>query len=238
MARGQSYTGKSSPQWYDGPQFHELFLASGTVLVRELVARLDGCTGGRAGEIVADAGLGRTACKDVSRAQAVRLLEAARDHARAVNPKRLGAVGPELFVDWAYATSSGTKSFGTGGLRAVIPFVVEVWARESTDMWLVACVNRTPVTGNIDATRNRRNINVFGCGLHHTVAEAPKDSNFDIRLNITTPYMPITSDGKAPNLQPFLHEICKALATAVRKARQPTARAEGTSHKEYHPRQS
>ena len=32
------------------------------VLVRELVANLDGCTGARAGEIVAEAGLGRMAC--------------------------------------------------------------------------------------------------------------------------------------------------------------------------------
>ena len=44
---------------------------------------LDGCTGGQAGEIVADAGLGRMACNDVSREQAARLLEVARDYARA-----------------------------------------------------------------------------------------------------------------------------------------------------------
>src|SRR5262249_51804521 len=50
MARGQTYTGKSSPYWYDGPHFHELLLASGNAPVRELVANLDGCTGTRAGE--------------------------------------------------------------------------------------------------------------------------------------------------------------------------------------------
>ena len=57
----------------------------------------------RAGEIVAEAGLGRMACADVSREQADTLLKVAREHARAVTPKRLGAVGPDLFPDWAYA---------------------------------------------------------------------------------------------------------------------------------------
>jgi hypothetical protein len=64
MARGDSYGGKSSPWWYDIPHFHELLLASGGTLVSELVKQLDGCTG-TVGEIVADAGLARTACKDV-----------------------------------------------------------------------------------------------------------------------------------------------------------------------------
>jgi len=94
MAEGQSYQGKSSPWWYDAPQFHELWSASGAARVRELVARLDGCTGGRAGEIVAEAGLGRMACSALSREQAVRLLEVTRDNSREVKPGRLGAVGP------------------------------------------------------------------------------------------------------------------------------------------------
>ena len=37
------------------PQFHELLYASGNTPVRELIAELDGCTGGKAGEIVAAA---------------------------------------------------------------------------------------------------------------------------------------------------------------------------------------
>src|SRR6516164_4483629 len=38
-----------------------------------------------------------------------------------------------------------------------------------------------------------------------------------------TPYMPITSDGKAPNLEPFLAAIRTATVKAVRKAHRPTA---------------
>jgi len=49
---GIQYLGKSSPWWYDAAQFHELLYASGNRPVRDLIANLDGCTGGKAGEIV------------------------------------------------------------------------------------------------------------------------------------------------------------------------------------------
>jgi hypothetical protein len=231
MARGESYQGKSSPYWYDVPQFHELLSAGGAVPLRELVARLDGCTGGRAGEIVAEAGLSRKACNEVSRDEVVRLLEAARNNAREVKPGRLGAVGPDLFPGGAYATAGGTVPYGTG-LHALIPFVVEAWAGPSANMRLLVCVNRTPVTGDIEATRDRRDIDVFGCGLANTVAEAPRDSNFAIWLNVITPYVPITSDGKEPNLRPFLDGISNAVAKVVRKARRPGAREGTTTQKD------
>lgn len=59
---GKSYDGRSSPHWYDSAQFHELILAHGAQPLRSLVAQLDGCTGGKAGEIVAAAGLDRMLC--------------------------------------------------------------------------------------------------------------------------------------------------------------------------------
>src|SRR6478736_1633359 len=105
-------------------------------------------------------------------------------------------------------------------------------ATGSASTRLLACVNRTPVTGNIRAARDKREINLFGCGLSDTVTEAPKDSNFSIRLNITTPYMPITSDGKEPDLDPFFDWISDAVKTAVRKAHRPNAKAQVTTQKD------
>ena len=84
-------------------------------------------------------------------------------------------------------------------------------------------MNRTPITGEIEAARNKRDIDAFGCGLAHTIAQAPKEAEFDIWLNITTPYMPVTSDGKAPDLTPFYTQICSAVGNAVRKAHRPNA---------------
>lgn len=58
-------------------------------------------------------------------------------------------------------------------------------------MKITFCVNRTPVAGDIHPSRDKRDIDIFGCGLANTVAQAPKDKNFVIWLNVTTPYMPI-----------------------------------------------
>jgi hypothetical protein len=219
---GSIYAGKSSPWWYDAPQFHELLSASGNTLVRELVAHLDGCTGGRAGEIVAEAGLVRMVCSEVNQQQAARLLHAARDSARPVKPRRLGSVGPEGVSASTYAYATGSVSFGSAEPQAEIPFVVEAWAEPAKKMWLNFCVNRTPIAGDIYARRDKRDIDIFGCGLANAVAQAPKDKVFTIWLNLTTPYMPITSDGKEPNLKPFLGGIASAIANAARKAHRPS----------------
>jgi Topoisomerase 6 subunit A/Spo11, Toprim domain len=218
---GKSFAGKTSPWWYDAPTFHELLYASGARPVRDLIANLDGCSGAKAGEIVAAAGLGRLTCESITREQAERLLQVARSYARQVNPSRLSGVGP---VD-----AFGVYACQRGDIDGV-PFLVEAWAKSAAKTALHACVNRTPVTGRINASRDKRDIDAFGCGLRHTIATAPKDKHFYIRLNIITPYMPITSDGKAPNLEVFLDPIAKAAGSAVRKAYVPNS-ANGTTQK-------
>ena len=230
---GQSYAGKTSPWWYDTPQFLELLYAGGDIPVRELVAQLDGCSGGKAGEIVATAGLSRAICRDVTRPPAEKLLLAARANAKRVSPKRLGAIGPDVYRTAVYAVAYGDAALGSAIPRAEIPYVVEAWAapskRRITGMTL--CVNRTPVTGDIDIARDRRDIDLYGCGLHHTIAKAPEAAHFNTCVNIITPYMPITSDGKAPDLMPFFNAIASALGKAVRKAHRP-AGGNGTSQKD------
>jgi hypothetical protein len=229
--RGSVYAGRSSPHWYDVVQFRELLYASGKRPVRELIAQLDGCTGAKAGEIVAQARLGRAICEDVTHQQAAKLLMAARENARPVTPERLGAIGTDAILGHAYAGSSGSIRLGTTEPKAEIPFLVEAWAGKTEGKTVLSvCVNRTPVTGAIKAARDKRDIDAFGCGLAHTIAQAPKDAQFDIWLNITTPYMPITSDGKAPDFLPFRQQICTAVDKAVKKAHRPTAR--GTTQKD------
>ena len=126
LAQGTTYGGRSSPWWYDLSQFQELLYASGDRPLRELIANLDGCTGAKAGEIVAAAGLSRAICKKVSRDQAAKLLKAARDNARRVKPERLGAVGPDAYPGNSYAMSSGVAEFGSIAPLAQISFVVEM----------------------------------------------------------------------------------------------------------------
>ena len=222
LAQGNAYAGKSSPWWYDLPQFHELLSASGGVPVRALIESLDGCAGGRAGEIVAMAGLSRMLCHDLDRSQAARLLQAAREAAKPVTPKRLGAVGPDAFPGRAYAIAYGSALFGSS-FRADIPVAVEVWAKQAEGNFVVASVNRTPIAGEMSLQRDKSEVNLFGCGLRHTVAKAPKELRFNVWLNIIAPYMPITSDGKEPDLTPFLPVIDEAMTKAIRKVRRPGA---------------
>jgi hypothetical protein len=220
LARGAAYAGKSSPWWYDVPQFHELLSASGAVPVRALIESLDGCAGGRAGEIVALAGLSRMMCRNLDDTQAAKLLEAARESAKPVNPKRLGAIGPDAFPDQAYAIAHGSAPFGLR-MRADIPVAVEVWASQDQENFVGASVNRTPIAGEMSLQRDKGDVDLFGCGLSYTVAKAPKELRFDVWLNIIAPYMPITSDGKEPDLTPFLPVIEEAMTKAIRRVRRP-----------------
>ena len=229
LAQGTSYPGQSSPYWYDAPQFHELLSASEDASVRALIASLDGCAGERAGKIVAAVGLNRMLCRDVDREQALRLLETARGASKPVNPKRLGAVGPDAFPRSSYAISYGEAKFGPEPC-ARIPLVVEAWAYPHEKSAIVASVNRTPIAARLSMTRDKSDVDVFGCGLAHTVATAAKGANFALWLNITTPYMPITSDGKDPNLRPLLTPIADAIRKAIRKVRRPAA--SGASQKD------
>jgi hypothetical protein len=217
---GESYQGRSSSFWYDAAHFHELLLACGAQPLRGVVAELDGCTGRKAGEIVAAAGIDRVRCQDVKREQAIKLLVIARTHARPVTPERLGQVGRDAFPSYQYAFKLGTAAIGSTRPQAVIPYRVEAWAkgipgvvkRVTDDVRVSVLVNRSPITSEVNVWRNSsHDLCLRGSGLSHFCSDAPKKGNYDITLNITTPHCPITSDGKAPNLEPFSKAIFGAI---------------------------
>ena len=237
MAReGSTYDGKTSPHWYDPVQFHEILLAYGSSPLRSLIAQFDGCSGGKAGEIVSAAGLDRATCESVNRHQAKALLEIARRTARKVTPERLGCVGRDAFPDHKYAIERGHALFGSGSLKAEIPYVVEAWAKktgEKGNIEFTLSVNRTPVTGEIRAYRDAdKDINLHGCGLGHYFKNTPKKGEFDIHVNILTPYCPIISDGKAPDLKPFVNKIGAALVAATKKAQRAAPKERRLSQKD------
>ena len=115
---------------------------------------------GRRARSSPQAGLGRMACTDVSREQADTLLEVAREHARPVSPKRLGAVGPDAIPGLRLCHRRAARC--RSARRAAAPRS-RSWSRRgpsktSDDMQLLVCVNRTPVTGDIEAARDKRDI--------------------------------------------------------------------------------
>jgi len=228
-AGGSPYKGKTSPWWYDSDSFFELLQAiRGCASARELVDRhLDGCSGAKAGKVTA-AFKGR-APGTLSRQEAEALLAAARKQARPVNPNRLGRVGAEVFpgTGYAYETGEIKASPGTGKLHAHVPFVVEVWADAAASDDAQVCINRTPVTGDIHYWRDDKHKNrlvLYGCNLSNCHPAVGRADVF-LRVNVTAPYVPITTDGKEPNLAPFQQAIMAAARAAARRLKRKTPQA-------------
>ena len=236
---GQFYEGKSSPFWYDGAQFHELLLACRAQPVRALIAELEGCTGSKAGEIVGAAKLDRLRCQDVDREQAIRLLKVTRANARPVGVDRLGYVGRDAFPDHSYAKESGIAELGTVP-QAQVPHLAEVWAckvgfskKETDTIDVSMLVNRTPITAEVSAWRDSSDgLNLQGAGLWHSCANVPKKGPYALRINLITPYCPITSDGKEPDLALFAGAILAAIEAAMRKAQRAAPAERKVSQKD------
>jgi hypothetical protein len=210
-----TYKGRTSAFWYDSASFFELLQAARTMTVRELVGSFEGCSGGKAG-IVAAGFLNRT-CPELSRDEADQLLEQMREHSRAVKPGRLGQVGRASGLPDAYATVAGTFEVETsrGRFSAEIPFLVEVWAEPAKKSHLQLMVNRTPATSEIRAYHDKAQLELFGCGLHHAVKVGR--SPVELQVNIQCPHMPITTDGKAPDVTLMLDAVLETIRKAAKK---------------------
>lgn len=215
---GDGYKGRTSPHWYDDGAFYELCHAS-TASARELVAAMDGCTGAKAGKVAA-AYRGRMA-HDLSREETSELLKRAREDASPVNPVRLGAVGKIDGLPAAYAKVTGTISYSITANTANIPYCIEVWAEVADHPKITLCVNRTPITGNVTAHYTKGEQWFTGCGFHY---EGVKVGRRPARLvvNIQTPYMPITTDGKEPDLHNFCGPMIEAMGSAIARAKRQT----------------
>lgn len=237
---GESYTGRPSSWWYDADAFYELLQGAGDRLLREFVERLDGCTGGKAGRITK--AFKGSPCRSLTREQATELLIVSRYEARPVRPERLGQVGRTASPAVSYSCQRGTASIGGREPKAEIPFVVEAWAtasrRDETgdDIEILMNVNRTPAVAAIEAWRVKGDLALTGCGLNHRCSRiAP--GRYSITINLTTPWCPVTTDGKEPDLSPFVLEIAAAVEQAAKRARgamprQPSAITAGTTHKD------
>ena len=228
MAAGEYYRSKnslhpkSSPHWYHSDSGFELFQAAGDQPVRELVSKLDGCSGPKAGKVAA-AFLNRT-CASLTRAEVESLLEEARRHVNPVKAERLGKVGPvDGFQAHVKRVGEFTLSPGRGRLSATLPFVIEVWAKESSDSDVVLHVNRARAAADISVWRRKvKKVDgdhvISGAGLHHAFTVG-RDLECAFWINIITPYMPITSDGKDPDLAVIWRELMECLQAAARQAR-------------------
>lgn len=230
MAKGgPTYVGNSSAYWFDRDSFFELVHGAEGRSVRSLVERLDGCSGAKAAEVAA--AFMQRSCVSLTHDETTRLLLSARAMTDPVAHRRLGSVGKLDTLPPHHAQATGTAVLGIEP-QAHVPFVVEAWAEnaESTAKGssITICINRTPITGNASVFDNNKEFVIYGCGLRHIIDTPIKTGKWRLVLNITTPYMPITTHGKEPNLQPFVEEICFVLAQAIKKAHRDTPKKDSS----------
>jgi hypothetical protein len=211
-ATKRPYSGKTSAQWYDLEAFHELLLSTqeGTT-VRKFVSSFDGCSR-RAAELP-----DRYSCKpakSLSKPEAEALLRSMKDAVEPVNPTRLGHTSEGAFPGEYARVASQVMLSRTGGGRLNLPVVVEAWADtdpENEDSDATFMVNGSPCVADAFATHEgkEKTTRVYGCGLNLRIKTGPVKVVF--RVNVITPYMPITSDGKAPHLGIFRTVIQPAM---------------------------
>jgi hypothetical protein len=220
---GRRYDGQTSPHWYDDDAFFELLQSARGRTIREVIKEFEGCSG-KAGRIASEF-KGRLAAS-LDRREAGRLLTLARQHAKIIEARHLGGVGKIDGLPVSYAKASGWM-----GTTPAIPTVIEAWAQRTTgEPGVRLCVNRTPAPVEMKAYHDKSDSTVifhgvggyrdhFHCGRHP----------YEVLINVETPYMPIVSDGKSPDLSKVSALIDEAVQKALDKAKRADAAPRGES---------
>lgn len=210
---GKSYTGRTSPWWYDAESFFEMCKAAGSRPLADLCGVFRDITQQTAASLA-----GSTLSGDVTRDQASELLGKLRERSAAPKPTALGKIG-EL-GGMSYAHAAGEITVGSN-MAARLPYSIDAFVEiqeEGSDDLVIALVNRTPITGEVKAIRQKAHqVGLIGCGLGHIFEVGRKPVR--IVINVTTPYMPITTDGKEPDLQRYLGPLATVIEKAAKKAK-------------------
>lgn len=215
--QGDSYKGSTSPWWYTSEAFYELLLAAGELPVRQVIEQFEGCSGKKAGEI-ADGYQGRAAAS-ITREASDDLLSKARAVSKPVKAERLGSIG-DVLDGMTYFRVSGEFPQKTqrGQHDSRIPCLVEVWAARLMSSVFIPLVNKTPTVAEYGVIREKDSRLGFHANSVYLAHVKAKD-DYCVRLNIQTPYMPIVSSGKAPDLSVFSVLIEHAISKAVERAK-------------------
>ena len=114
----------------------------------------------------------------------------------------------------------------------MISFAVEAWALKTTATEAesthrnaassVSIARRLPPSSSFGGTRANSIYSAAGCATPSP--RRRRGGRVTLWLNLVTPYTPITSDGKEPDLEPFLACIVEAAGKAIRSGAPAPAR--------------
>ncbi|WP_299458697.1 hypothetical protein [uncultured Microscilla sp.] len=218
--QGAHYTGKTCPHWYDSDSFYNLCLSTpAQVTISQFIPYFEGIAKSKAKAMINR--LDDLIIAKLSRDESEQLLGILCDNSKYIPAKKLGEVGAiEGFIGYVKKTSEFTLKTTRGKHHAQIPVVIEAYARlnENSDKTQFF-VNRTPIIGDVDVIFNSRRLTVYGCGLNSNIDNHRLKASPEIWLNIITPYMPIVSNGKEPDLSVLEEAIVQTIEKTVHQLR-------------------
>ncbi|WP_315069330.1 hypothetical protein [uncultured Clostridium sp.] len=211
---GEHFTCKTSAYWYTSEAFFELVNAYSEDIY-SLCLYFEGINKNKAKDISKH--FDNIPAKEMSFEDSEELLRLLRYDTRPIKHKKLGYCGDQdgIYGQYIKKASILTMSSVKGNFDAEIPYIVEGWIIFQERQHVEVLVNKTPITGEMETWMSKNELCIAGCGLMHGFKSKPAQ----VILNVITPYMPITSDGKEPNLKMFKSEISDVLNKANRKAK-------------------
>ncbi|WP_059051408.1 ATP-binding protein [Paenibacillus senegalimassiliensis] len=212
----KSFKGKTSTFWYTSEAFYEVCNAAQVDLL-SLAAYFHKTDKGIHQQIEGMFG-SNSISNELSFVQTEQLLEILRSGNARVKANSLGQAG-DFAHGGSYKKQSGTFAIRSSRGRhdAEIPFVAKAWVEYHDDdnqdsrsyMWNY--VNSTVAATDVRISYSRKQVTIWSGGLY---IEMKKSRPGIYRFNLITPYMPITSDGKAPDFRPMSEVLEKVMLSA------------------------
>lgn len=225
----QHYRGNTSCWWYDSASFFDLLRSGGQLPVKELLMHFDAGV-----RMLASLGATDDAdplefgrCEEMTRETADVMLGMMREVSDKIKPSKLVS---KQSAGHVRQTGELEVVPGRGQHHAFLPYVIDVFANESDyGDTITLMVNGTPVTGDVNVWRDGKNkLIVHGAGLYHHIEKVSRASA-SLTINITIPYMPITTDGKEPDCRRLFDPLADAIRKAMRRLKVEVQKKEKTS---------
>lgn len=221
--QGKTYKGKTSAWWYDGDSFFELFQAAVGRSTRQVLGMLREFSG----KSIPGPGLDKPA-NETTREEALMLLTLLRAEKQGPSASTIGSAG-DFLSGHSYASVKGEITLQGASAPAHVPFNIEAYVRVKDDDSqdeVLFLVNRTPITGRINVQRGKfSDLGLIGCGLKYLFPVGRKPVS--LVVNLTTPYCPLVTDGKEPNLELYVGPLHDAMKSAANKAKRREASKRG-----------
>ncbi len=207
------YKGKTSPHWYTFAAFYELIKsAPDDLTIVRFLESFDGCTGNKKWQINREFPVRHV--RQLTMNNALELLRKMQQLTKPVRPGRLGSVGGLSDFDGYYKIDGETHiKADKKNISTIIPYVAEIWIRDSEKPEANIFVNRTHTATDTFPYINSKELCISDCGiLCYIPAKSPKE----IWINIITPYFPMMSGSKKPDFHYMKDRICFAAQKAAK----------------------